>query len=207
MKVIPLIAQKGGANKTTLAINLCVAALQDDKEAMIIDLDPQASAAKWRDLRKNERTPVVISAQASRLQENLERARAASADLVFIDTAPHSDNTALIAARSADLILIPTKTGILDLQTVADSLDIAKLANKPTAIILTAVQARGTSAEEARQALERLGVEISPYPTGYRVAYINAPSRGLAVQEYEPHGKAAEEITALYQWVLNKVSE
>lgn len=206
MKVIPIISQKGGANKTTLAINLCVAALQDDKEAMIIDLDPQASAAKWKDLRQHEVTPVVISAQTSRLQENLERARTAGADLVFIDTAPHSDNTALIAARSGDLILIPTKTGILDLQTVSDTVDIARLAKKPAAIILTAIQARGTTAEDARVALQRLEVEVSPYTTAYRVAYTNAPSYGLAVQEYEPHGKAADEIRQLYKWILSKVS-
>lgn len=206
MKVIPIISQKGGATKTTLAINLCVAALQDDKEAMVIDLDPQASAAKWKDLRKHEATPVIISAQASRLQENLERASAAGADLVFIDTAPHSNNTALIAARSADLILIPTKTGILDLQAVSDSVDIARLANKPAVIILSAIQARGTTAEEARQALERLGIEVSPYTTAYRVAYINAPSQGYAVQEYDPQSKAAEEMRHLYKWIISKVS-
>jgi chromosome partitioning protein len=205
MIVIPIIAQKGGATKTTLAIHLAVAALQDDKETMIIDLDPQASSAKWKDLRAAD-TPVVISAQASRLEQNLATARNAGADLVIIDTAPHSDNTALIAARSADLILIPTRTGILDLQAVPDSINIAKLANKPTAIILSAVPVRGTTPEQAREALKSLGVEISPCTTAYRAAYSNAPSAGLTAQEYEPKGKAAEEIKQLYKWVMSKVS-
>src|SRR5690349_8947046 len=115
MKIIAILSQKGGATKTSLAIHLAVAAIQDGKEAMIIDLDPQASATKWKDLRTDD-TPVVISAQASRLTQNLETAQAAGAELIFIDTAPHSDSIAAAAARSADLILIPTKCYILDIQ-------------------------------------------------------------------------------------------
>lgn len=204
MKVITILAQKGGATKTTLAIHLVVAALQDNKEAMIIDLDPQASAAKWKDLRPGD-TPAVITAPASRLEQNLEIARKANADLVIVDTAPHSNNTALTAARSADLIIIPTKCGIMDLQTVPDSIDIAKLANKPAVIVLSAVPVRGTVVEQVRTALQPLGVEISPYTTAYRTAFSTAPNTGLTAQEYEPQGKAAEEIRLLYQWIMSRL--
>ena len=205
MKVISILSQKGGATKTSLATHLAVAAIQDDKEAMIIDLDPQASATKWKDLR-TEDTPVVISAQASRLVHNLEIAQQAGADIVFIDTAPHSDSIAATAARSADLILIPTRCYIYDIQTVPSTVDIAKFAGKPTAIILTAIPLRGRTAEEAKEALQSLGIEICPYSTGDRAAYKNAPTSGLVAQEYEPNGKAAEEIKALYKWVCNKVN-
>jgi chromosome partitioning protein len=50
-----------------------------------------------------------------------------------------------------------------------------------------------------------LGVEICPYGTGDRAAYKNAPTFGMVAAEYEPKGKAAEEIKALYEWVCNKV--
>src|SRR5688572_13385073 len=134
MKIISILSQKGGATKTSLGIHLAVAAVEDGKEAMIIDLDPQASATKWKDLRAEE-TPVVISAQASRLTQNLDIARQAGADLVIIDTAPHSDSIAAAAARSADLILIPTRCSILDIQTVPSTVDIARFSGKPTALV------------------------------------------------------------------------
>jgi chromosome partitioning protein len=204
MKVISILSQKGGATKTSLAIHLAVAAIQDGKEAMIIDLDPQASATRWKDLR-SEDTPVVVSAQASRLAQNLDVARSAGADLIIIDTAPHSDSIAATAARSADLILIPTRCSIFDIQTVPSTVDIAKFAGKPTAIVLTAIPHRGMSAEQAKEALEPLGIEICPYTTGDRAAYKNAPTSGLVAAEYEPKGKAAEEIQVLYNWVCNKV--
>ncbi|NOY71637.1 MAG: ParA family protein [Gammaproteobacteria bacterium] len=46
MKVVAVIAQKGGSGKTTLSLNLTIAAELDGKSTAIIDIDPQASSAK-----------------------------------------------------------------------------------------------------------------------------------------------------------------
>ncbi len=204
MKIICIISQKGGATKTTLSIHLAVMAQQEGKQAAIIDLDPQASCAKWKDLREVG-TPVVVSAQPARLSQVLEAARGAGADIVIIDTAPHSNLMTLDAARIADFILIPTKCGILDLQAVSSSVDMAAIAKRPAAIVLCAVPVRGATAEQAREALKPLGLEVCPITTGDRAAYRNALVSGLTAQEYEPDGKAAEEVKALYKWVSNKV--
>src|ERR1700676_5529752 len=115
MKTISIISQKGGAGKTTLALNLAGAAETFGHRCVVIDLDPQASAKGWHDHRQKE-SPVVISAQASRIKDVLETARQHGADICIIDTAPHSETAALAAARAADLILIPCRAGILDIQ-------------------------------------------------------------------------------------------
>jgi chromosome partitioning protein len=47
MKVIAIISQKGGAGKTTIAVHLAVQAANKGKSAIILDLDPQASATGW----------------------------------------------------------------------------------------------------------------------------------------------------------------
>jgi chromosome partitioning protein len=208
MKVIAIVAQKGGAKKSTLVMNLAVAGMDDDKETMAIDLDPQASTAKWGIIRKKlhqEAAPVVLSAHASMLPEYLEKASANGADLVFIDTGATSNNAALTAARSADLVVIPTSTGILDLQIVSESVDVARLANKPAVIVITDVPEQGHTAEDVRAALKTLGTEISPYVTTHRATYPNSQKRGLAVQEYKPNSIAAREIRQLYNWILTKV--
>ena len=74
------------------------------------------------------------------------------------------------------------------------------------ALVLTAIPVRGMTAQEAKEALQSLGVEICPFSTGDRAAYKNAPTTGLVAQEYEPNGKAADEVKALYKWVSNKLS-
>src|SRR5215467_928043 len=200
MKTISIVSQKGGAGKTTLAIHLAVAASQAGMNTAVIDLDPQASSAKWADRRQAD-LPVVLSAHASRLAHVLETTRAEGGELVLIDTAPHSDNAALEAARIADLVLIPCRPSILDLEAIATSLDIAKLAHKPATVMLNAIAPSGSEADEAEEAITQLGGEACPLRLVHRVAYARALVYGQAAQEYEPHGKAAQEIKALHKFV------
>ena len=72
----------------------------------VIDLDPQASAANWSDRRRAE-LPVVLSAHASRLSHEAMRVEETGGEILYLDTAPHSDSAALEAAKAADLVLIP----------------------------------------------------------------------------------------------------
>jgi len=57
MRIITFVTQKGGAGKTTLAINCAVAAAQRKKRVLIIDLDAQASAEGWYQDREGFRHP------------------------------------------------------------------------------------------------------------------------------------------------------
>jgi chromosome partitioning protein len=204
MKTIAVLSQKGGAGKTTLAIHLAVAAEQAGKSAAIIDLDPQASAASWKDSRKAEE-PAVVSAQSSRLVAVLEAAKQGGAHFTIIDTAPHSEKVSLDAARVADFILIPCRPAILDLRAISNTIDFARMAQKPVAVVLNSIPARGSLADEALQAVAGYGVEVAPIQIGQRAAFMHALTAGLAAQEYEPSGKAAEEIIQLYMWVCKQV--
>src|ERR1017187_4024553 len=132
MRIIAVISQKGGAGKTTLAVNLAVAAELQDVPTVLIDLDPQASAKTWHDIRMSKEAPFVVSAQASRLEEVIAVSRSNGAGLVIIDTAPHSESMALAAARAADLVLIPCRPAILDLKAIGTSGDLAALDRKST---------------------------------------------------------------------------
>lgn len=74
MKTLAIISQKGGVGKTTIATALAVAAEKDGKIVAVFDLDPQASAAFWKDTREAD-TPAVVAIPPSRLQHVLKAAR------------------------------------------------------------------------------------------------------------------------------------
>lgn len=204
MKTIAILSGKGGAGKTTLAVHLGVAAEIAGHTTAIIDLDPQASALTWKDNRDND-TPAVVSAQASRLPQLVKAAEDSGADIVFIDTAPHSEAAGLAAARIAELVLIPCRPAILDLHAIGATVEIARIADVPAIVILNAVPARSTLADEARAAIDTYDVETAPCQLGQRIAFVHALTAGLTAQEYEPKGKAAKEIDVLYKYIAKQI--
>ena len=128
MQIVAIISQKGGSGKTTLALHLAVASAAAGKNTAIIDLDPQASAAKWSD-RRAEEIPVVLSAHASRLPNEIERVKNAGCEILILDTAPHSDSAALEAAKIADLVFVPCRPAILDMEAITNTLDLVRAKN------------------------------------------------------------------------------
>src|SRR5438093_8619929 len=125
MHVIAVIAQKGGTGKTTMTLALAVAAQLAGKVAAVIDLDPQATASNWSDRRQAD-SPVVVSTQPARLPHVLKSAEESGAALVLIDTPPRAEQAALAAAKAADLILIPCRPAIYDLETIVSGTILAE---------------------------------------------------------------------------------
>ena len=120
MKTVAIISQKGGSGKSTLALHLAVASSRE-RDTAVIDLDPQASAASWAD-RREAGTPPVLSAHSSRLpfvMKEVEQAEGPQGSLVILDTAPHADRVALDAAKAADLVLIPARATIFDIEPLS----------------------------------------------------------------------------------------
>ena len=197
--VIAVVVQKGGAGKTTLAINLAVAMEGKGKAVAIIDIDQQASATKWGD-RRESNSPAVVSAHAARLKSLINDCKENGADFIIIDTPPHAENQALEAARVADIVLIPCRPSLVDLEAMGSSVNIAKIAKKPAYVVISQKPARGSLADEMKVAIE--DAEIAPVEIGNRIAFVHAYTMGQGVIEYEPKGKAADEITQLYKFII-----
>ena len=208
MITISILGQKGGTGKTTVALGLAVAAFRAGKVVAVVDLDPQASAANWKDRRADD-SPAVVSAQSSRLKQTLAAAEEMGAEIIIIDTAGRSDDSALNAARHADLVLIPTRTNIVELEALPAAADILRLAGNPPAfVVLNGIHPTATrQASEARDLVQKtFGLTCAPVYLCHRAAYADAMTTGRTPQELEQDGKAAAELAALFQFSFELVN-
>jgi chromosome partitioning protein len=198
MKTIALVAQKGGTGKTTIAISLAVEAARRGLSVVVIDLDPQASACRWSD-RRGEEGPAVIDAQPSRLPQALAKAAQAGVDLAIVDTPARVEQAAAEAAKAADLVLVPCKPSIWDLETLHTTMElVVPRVRRAPLVVMNAVPGQGTRTTQAMEAVRGMGLEVCPASLGQRVAFEYAAQLGRSAAEYEPDGKAAAEIREVY---------
>jgi chromosome partitioning protein len=210
MKVVGLLSRKGGVGKTTLAVHLAVLAQQAGQRTLLIDLDPQGSAAAWWRARDAD-TPALVETQPAELRGILDAAQADGVDLVVVDTRPSVEADVAHVAALSDLVLIPTRPAIFDLRAILGTLDVVKGTARRSLLILNACPpARGAGeasiVTDARRALTAFGVPVAAVAITSRAAFIAAPVTGLTANETEPEGKAAKEIRALWRIVEKELA-
>ena len=206
MRSLAFLSQKGGSGKTTLAVHIAVTVGQKREKVILIDTDPQASASVWGQAR-GVKEPHVIKATAVGTRALMEEAQTQGSSFAVIDTAPHTISGIDVIAAAVDYLLIPCRPSVFDLAAIESSVKIAKAARKPAAFVLNACAARGPEVEQAKEVLARHGYPVAPVTIGDRKAFARAILSGEAVTEFEPEGKAAHEIIALWRWVKKHMGE
>lgn len=197
MHRVSLISQKGGAGKSTLAIHLAAEAAARGLRALLIDLDPQGNALRWA-ARRGDMPPDVAAESVAALEGVQRDAEREGYDLLVLDTAPNADSTALRAAQMAELVLIPCRPSQFDLEAIRATLDLCALAQRQSRVVLNAAPVRSRVVEEAAEAVRTRRAVVSPVVIRERVALRHCMIEGQVARELEPNGLAAQEITALY---------
>jgi chromosome partitioning protein len=196
MHVIAIVSQKGGVGKSTLAVHLATEAYAQGQRVLLLDLDPQGSAMEWAS-RRGDRPPDVSGANPASITKEIERARTDGYDLVLVDTAPHADHAALQAARAADLVAIPCRPSTFDIAAISATLDLCKLANKQSVVVLNAAPIRSRVTDEALEAIAEKGGKVTSVVIHQRVAFQHCMIDGRTAAEFEPGGAAGKEIVGL----------
>lgn len=208
-KVLAILSQKGGSGKTTLTLHLAVIAQAAGLRTVLVDCDPQRSAAGWWRARTSP-TPELIEAEPSQLEAVIEAARGDGVDLVVVDTRPSVERDTLTVARLADLALVPTRPSILDLRAIGATVEVIKSAKGRAGIILNCCPpGRGTKeatlTAEARAGLALYELPILGVSVTQRAALSHALIDGRAVTEFEPEGKAAAEMQQVWKWTKERL--
>ena len=205
MHTIVLATQKGGSGKSTLAIGLALAAKDAGHNVRLIETDPQGTLSNWQSRRGIAEPMVETIYNVGRIEARLEALERGGVTLVIVDTAGGISAVTAAAIKCADLCLIPSRPTITDIEASAVTLKAVRAWQKPFAFVMNQTPVRGRRIDDAANALggddahEMSDVLARPF-ISMRNDHQDALASGLAVSEYAPGGKSAEEISQLWRW-------
>lgn len=208
MKVVALIAQKGGVGKSTLAVNLAVQAERAGYSVAVIDTDTQSTASGWYLKRKGRgvETPFVGSVtQAAQLAQAVEDAREEGFDWLFIDTPPHVDELPAAAASVADLILMPCVPSANNMDAMAPSAELVKRSGKPGFFIINCGRSKAINDDCAVALSSNFGLPAVSVHIARRMPIADGEIDGTALPELTGRAasitKGQEELASLFSWI------
>jgi chromosome partitioning protein len=212
MKTIVVHNPKGGSGKSTGTVHIAEAAERaGDGPVIISDADPQGTAADWFNQRKkaNFETPRYVELSLSNCRQKVSDLDAAGASYLFIDTTPSraekgTVNEALL--KLADLILIPLNPTAADLRSLVKGLPLIRDSGKPFHFMLARVRPNLRNNDGTATALEALGL-VLPTRMHERVIYADTFAHGRTALETEPNGAAAQELSALWADLKDKLQK
>lgn len=203
MPVIALVGNKGGAGKTTLAVNLA-AGLARHGSVAVIDADPQGSALQWRAIGGDASAPPVSAAEADlQSQANI---LLQEYHCVVIDCPPsvHAPQTAAVLGFG-DLALIPVQPSPMDLWAsvhIEQSIEEAHKLN-PTLrplLVINQLEPRTTLSRLVRDALSEIAFPVADTAVRRRAVYRSSALQGKSVFDIGRRGAdAADEIEHLIE--------
>jgi chromosome partitioning protein len=205
VKTLAVMSRKGGAGKTTVAVNLALAARAAGVKAVLADADPLRSACEV--LReRDEAAGLFFETSASKLFTLTEACRRAGADLLIIDTPAAPEADVAEAVKVADLCLAVSRPTYLDLAAAVRSVAIIQRLGRDGMIVLNqcAVPRNGVeppSVVKAFEALRFAGLPVTPVVLRSRLIYQTAFAQMRSVLEIDRGGSASAEVRQLFNEV------
>ena len=208
MSILLVGGEKGGTGKTTIATNLAALRAAAGGDVVLIDTDPQGSAAFWCSVREQEGvSPRIACVRLHGRQIGRQVIDTASRYQDVIVDAGGRDSVELRAAMTvAERLLVPIQASQFDtwtLDAMAELITQASAIN-PGLEAMACLNRASTNPRvgEVSEARELLGeydvLQLVGTTVHDRIAYRRAARTGMGVTELGDDDKATAEIEALH---------
>lgn len=192
MTTIAVTNQKGGVGKSTLTFNLAQNLCKTSKVA-ILDMDLQGSMAQLSDIVSD----FTITTNKSILEEPNKY------DFIFIDTPPYLSKDLKYLIQISDLILIPSKAGVLDLMAVESTINLISGENKLNSamVVFNMIKPNTTLTNDIKESLGSYKVKIAKTHISDLVSF----TRSVLLNGVEENHKAQRQIDNLTKEILTSL--
>lgn len=192
VKLILCAHQKGGVGKSTIALNLAINLSQNSKVA-ILDLDHQGSLSQLQ--RKFDH--LTITNDTTLLEHKLDY------DFIVIDTPPYLSNKLPELIRESDLIVVPTKAGILDVLAITSTLDLIKQEkmDSKALVVFNMIKPNTTLTGDIMDSVIHLNIKVAKTKISDLVAF----TRSVALLGLPVNSKAQNQLNKLTKEVLRQL--
>ena len=193
-KIILITHQKGGVGKSTLTFNLAQNIATNSKVA-VLDFDLQGSLSQLEEL--------VTDFKIIPYQDKLESISELQYDFIFIDTPPYLSNHLAKLISISDLIIVPTKAGILDLLAIKSTLAIIEQEKRTmdTLVVFNMIKPNTTLTLDILNGLEEYNVKIATTHISDLVAF----TRSVLLKGVSNDKNAQKQIDQLTEEILTKL--
>lgn len=193
-KIILITHQKGGVGKSTLTFNLSQN-ISENASVAILDLDLQGSLSSIKDLV----TDLDIIPYKGKIKEiqNLDY------DFIFIDTPPYLSQQLPELIQLADLIIIPTKAGVLDLLAIKSTIELIENESRQekSMVVFNMIKPNTTLTLDILIGLEEYNIPIAKTHISDLVAF----TRSVLIGGVSNHKNAQKQLDKLTKEVLTKL--
>lgn len=204
MPVIAVVNPKGGVGKTTLATNIAGYYAAGRTPVMLGDVDRQASARAWLDLRPEAAAPIRtwdVRGSLARPPEGVTH--------VVLDTPAQIDGKRLAdVVRIADKVVVPLQPSMFDILATGDFLGALRRDLGPkrfagkVAVVGMRLDPRTHAAQELGRFVTQLGVPVAGYVRDTQ-NYVQLAAHGLSLFDVPERRVAADRATwaSLLGWL------
>jgi len=181
------MSRKGGSGKSTTAMNMAARFSAGGYKVSLMDFDDQKTLSKWYERRDSylgpENKVTLVETDKKTFADDYKNLTDKKCDVLIIDTPPRLTPFHKNLLDASDFVLVPIKTTMEDLETVAEVVDMIEQEEKSYGFVINETKNQTLLYLSIKEVLVEYGAVL-----GTVSGTVNIPEasiKGLALCEYK----------------------